>query len=86
MKLYQRLLTVDASFDFFLSIVAMEAQPVILTGGGYFVYTCSGPFASLWRPLDAWTFLLYAGIMHLNVTWIPTQFLYRYILLCCQDV
>ncbi|KAH7712212.1 hypothetical protein AAVH_20451 [Aphelenchoides avenae] len=81
MRPYEILLGIDASLDFVLSVLMLIALPIFLNAEGGFVVTCNGYFASLSQAFDAWLMITVSFIMHLNVTWIATQFAFRYILL-----
>ncbi|KAI1700583.1 serpentine type 7TM GPCR chemoreceptor str domain-containing protein [Ditylenchus destructor] len=84
-KLYQYLLTIDASLDLVLSITAFIAKPVVLTADGYCTIMSTGFFAGRSASFDAFTVMVYLTILHTNIIWIPVQFVYRYLLLCKKN-
>lgn len=44
-----------------------------------------GFFAGRSADFDAAILTAFAFVLHVNVIWIPVQFLYRYIFLCCPE-
>ncbi|KAI1698449.1 serpentine type 7TM GPCR chemoreceptor srd domain-containing protein [Ditylenchus destructor] len=85
-KLYQYLLTADAFLDLCLAIATFLAQPIPLTGNGYFVYMSNGFFADRSATIDSLLIIIFCFFMHTNILWIPIQFVYRYRLLCKEKV
>ncbi|KAH7717898.1 hypothetical protein AAVH_14629 [Aphelenchoides avenae] len=81
-SVYKRLLTIDAVLDLLLGIMALNAQPICLTGDGYVLIASNGFFSRSSYTVDSIMLTLFTLVLHLNVVWIPVQFAYRYIFLC----
>lgn len=56
-----------------------------LTGEQYLIMFSGGFFAGRSADFDAAMLTAFAFVLHVNVVWIPVQFYYRYIFLCCQE-
>ncbi|KAI1703771.1 serpentine type 7TM GPCR chemoreceptor srd domain-containing protein [Ditylenchus destructor] len=85
-KMYQYMLAVDAALDLGLSVATLLAQPVPLTGNLYCILISNGFFADRSPTFDSFTLILFCFLLHLNIIWIPIQFVYRYLLLCKQNI
>ncbi|KAH7710579.1 7TM GPCR protein [Aphelenchoides avenae] len=85
LKIYKVLLTVDATLDLALSLITLTAQPILLSGEGYFVLMCNGFFARRSVNVDSWMLVSFYFTYHINFTWIPAQFCYRYAYICIKD-
>lgn len=59
---------------------------IVLNGDGYLVATCNGYFSSLSREVDAWMMFGFTYGVHLNITWIGAQFMYRVLILCGNEL
>ncbi|KAI1694681.1 serpentine type 7TM GPCR chemoreceptor srd domain-containing protein [Ditylenchus destructor] len=85
-KMYQYMLAVDAALDLGLSVATLLAQPIPLTGNLHYILISNGYFADRSSTLDSFTLMLFCVFLHLNIIWIPIQFVYRYFLLCKENV
>ncbi|KAH7694551.1 hypothetical protein AAVH_38400, partial [Aphelenchoides avenae] len=82
---YQTLLAIDAGLDLVLAFFVFLGQTVVITGGGYLVYISNG-FLNGWsHQLDMMLIFLWLWLIHLNVMWIPIQFIYRYTFICLSE-
>ncbi|KAH7719722.1 SRJ-4 protein [Aphelenchoides avenae] len=83
--IYQILLAIDATLDLVLSIVALFSQTVVITGDGYLIYITNGFFAGWSHRLDMFLNFAWLWILHINMMWIPVQFVYRYTFICLRE-
>lgn len=57
----------------------------MITGGGYLIYISNG-FLNGWSiQLDMALIFFWLYLIHLNVMWIPIQFIYRYTFICLSE-
>ncbi|KAI1703772.1 serpentine type 7TM GPCR chemoreceptor str domain-containing protein [Ditylenchus destructor] len=85
-KMYQYMLAVDASLDLCLSVATLLAQTIPLTGNQHYVILSNGFFANQSPTLDSFLLMVFCFFLHLNIIWIPIQFVYRYLLLCKENI
>ncbi|KAH7711609.1 hypothetical protein AAVH_21077 [Aphelenchoides avenae] len=87
--IYQVLLAIDASLDLLFAIIVLLGQPrhfwVTITGGGYLIYISNGFFAGWSHDVDIFLIFAWLWVLHLNIMWIPIQFVYRYTFICLRE-
>ncbi|KAH7724843.1 hypothetical protein AAVH_07429 [Aphelenchoides avenae] len=84
--MYQILLAVDATLDLILAVVAFLGQTIAVTGGGYLQYMSNGFFSGWSYRFDVALIFCWLWVIHLNVMWIPIQFIYRYTFICFTEM
>lgn len=57
----------------------------MITGDGYLIYITNGFFAGWSHRLDMFLIFIWLWVLHLNMMWIPVQFVYRYTFLCLRE-
>ncbi|KAH7713708.1 hypothetical protein AAVH_18942, partial [Aphelenchoides avenae] len=58
---------------------------MVITGDGYLIYLSNGFFTGWSDSLDMTLIFLWLFILHINVMWIPIQFIYRYTYICLTE-
>ncbi|KAH7720062.1 hypothetical protein AAVH_12483 [Aphelenchoides avenae] len=84
--MYKIMLAIDASLDLILAVVVFLGQTVTGTGGGYLQYMSNGLFSGWSYRLDLVLIFCWLWVIHLNVMWIPIQFIYRYTFICFTEL
>ncbi|KAI1701608.1 serpentine type 7TM GPCR chemoreceptor srd domain-containing protein [Ditylenchus destructor] len=85
-KTYQILLYIDASLDLILGVIVLLSQPIALTCEGYFVMANNGFISGISPAMDGFLLTMFTFFLHSNILWVPVQFVYRYRLLCKDDI
>ncbi|KAH7703907.1 hypothetical protein AAVH_28913, partial [Aphelenchoides avenae] len=81
-RTYQTLLSIDALLDLIVATTTLLVQPVLLSGDGYLVLLFNdfvgSSSADTYSKIATITYLIF----HMNIVWIPAQFICRYAYFC----